>query len=494
MKTKGYLRHLLKQHRAIAVLYFVISLIAYPVSLLFQSISKEPLRNLEYAPVSLAIVMVALGAVTPFIIYSFIYDKNKMDTYFSLPIRRDKLFLTHFLFSWLIQIIPMLISNFLAFLIVNFITPNYLLLEFGPYTFTQFLTWSGIMIIGSVILQIPSLLAILCTTNLFNGFVYALVLHFVPSTIQAVWNSSTTGFFGYTPAREFGNYGLTKLEFHSVYVLSTAHEANGEYLTSLIIWFVIALALLALGTWLFKTHQVERTNTTYMVKGFYPAVIATYGILLLLILLNNSFDYIFVHASEPFYLNITFISIFLVAFVVLFIVEIIRFHGLPKIGRTIVFYLLLFAVALGLSFFLNVTVDAHLTRKMPNRSKVDKIELTSAYYQESEYVDSPSIFVYPFGLVTNYSQETVEDDAAVDEIMAIHKEMADAWLKMDHSDLHEDRATFNQPHLRLVYLDSEGDELMVRTLYVYSLKHRSAIEDISGIDLISPHIDKEVSW
>jgi hypothetical protein len=131
---------------------------------------------------------------------------------------------------------------------------------------------------------------------------------------------------------------------------------------------------------------------------------------------------------------------------------------------------------------------------MPNRSKVDKIELTSAYYQESEYVDSPSIFVYPFGLVTNYSQETVEDDAAVDEIMAIHKEMADAWLKMDHSDLHEDRATFNQPHLRLVYLDSEGDELMVRTLYVYSLKHRSAIEDISGIDLISPHIDKEVSW
>ena len=71
MKTKGYLRHLLKQHRAIAVLYFVISLIAYPVSLLFQSISKEPLRNLEYAPVSLAIVMVALGAVTPFIIYSF---------------------------------------------------------------------------------------------------------------------------------------------------------------------------------------------------------------------------------------------------------------------------------------------------------------------------------------------------------------------------------------------------------------------------------------
>ncbi len=491
MKTKGYLRHLLKQHRAIVFLYFAVSIIAYPVSLLLQSYSRESWWTLDYSPTSLAVIMVILGAVTPFIVFSFIYDKTKMDTYFSLPIKREELFLIHFAFNWLIQIVPVLISNFLAFLVINLLTPASLLADMGPYSFTKFLIWSGILVLGSVILQLPSMLAILCTTNLFNGFVYALVLHLVPITMQGAWNSFATDYFGYTPTQGFADSSLVELEFHSIYVLSSSQESRGEYWLALVIWFVVGLALLALCSRLFKTHKVERTNTSYMVKGFYPTVIAIYGTLLLLILLNSSFDEIFLYAQRPFFLHNLFISFFLVGFVVLFIVEIIRFHGLPKIGRTILFYLIIFAVALGLSYFLNTTVETNLAKAMPDREKVEMIELTSADYQYYEPEETKSIFVYPFGYVTNYSQKTVEDEAAIDEIMKIHRQMVDYWFTLDiTSRQHESMAPFNNPHLRLVYLDKNGDKLLTRTYYVYGLEQRQALEEISGIELIMPAVDK----
>ncbi|MDD2427894.1 MAG: hypothetical protein PHR78_05275 [Eubacteriales bacterium] len=485
MKTRGYLRHLLKQHRAIVILYFAVSIIIYPISLLLQSLSREEWQSIEYAPSPLAILMVILGAVTPFIIFSFIYDKTKMDTYFSLPMPRERLFLIHFAFNWLIQIIPVLISNFLAFLVVNFITPATLLTDVGPYSFSQFLIWSGILVLGSVMLQLPSIVAILSTTNLFNGFVYALVLHLVPITMQGVWSSSITDYFGYTPAQGFADASLIELEFHSIYVLSSSQQSKGEYLLALVIWFVVALALVALSTWLFKTHKVERTNTSYMVKGFYPTVIAIYGTLLLLIMLNNSFDEFYYYSDRPFFLNNIFIYIFLFGFVVLFIVEIIRYHGMPKIGRTILFYLAIFAVALGLSFFLNTVVERWQITELPPRDKVAKVELTSADYQYYEGEEHKSIFVYPFGLVTNYSQVTVADEAAIDEIMNIHEQIVEQWLAWDLSDRSfEPNAPYNNPHLRLVYLDSDGDQLLVRTYYVFSSKHRQDLEEISGIELI----------
>lgn len=496
MKSKGYLQHLLKQYRAIVILYFAISIIVYPVSLLLQSLSREDWWGFDYSPISLAVMMVVLGAVTPFIVFSFIYDKTKMDTYFALPLARERLFLIHFFFSWLIQIIPALVSNCLAFLITNSITPAEMLKYAGPYSFSKFLVWSGILVLGSLILQLPSMLAILCTTNLFNGFVYALVLHLVPITIQGVWTSSATDYFGYTPSQSFGDFSLTNLEFHSIYVMSSSQDTAGKYLPALAVWFLIALALLALSSRLFKGHKVERTNTAYMVKGFYPAVIAIYGTLLMLLMLNNSFNEIFLYSERPFFLNNVFISIFLFGFVVLFIVEIIRYHGLPKIGRTILFYLAIFAVALGLSFFLNTTVQNRLMKAMPPRDKVAKIELTSADYQYNDEHRQKEIFVYPFGYVTNYSQVTVEAEEDIDKVMHIHREMVDNWLRLDLSArTHESMASYNNPQLRLVYLDSSGHRLLTRSYSVFSLRHRQDLEAVSGIDLINPgEGDPESDW
>lgn len=487
MKTKGYLRHLLKQYRAIVILYFAITVSIYPISLLLQSLSREDWWGLDYSPVSLAVMMVIFGAVTPFIVFNFIYDKTKMDTYFALPFEREKLFLVHFSFGWLIQVIPALVSNFLAFLIVNSITPAEMLKDTGPYSFSKFLVWSAILVLGSLMLQLPSVLAILCTTNLFNGFVYALVLHLVPITMQAVWTTSATDYFGYTPGQGFGNSSLINLEFHSIYTISSSMGSAGEYWPALVVWFFIALALLALSTRLFKKHKVERTNTSYMVKGFYPTVIAIYGTLLLLIMLNTGFNELFQYSDRLFFLNSIFISIFLFGFVVLFIVEIIRFHGLPKIGRTILFYLAIFAVALGLSLFLNTSVENRLIKTMPPREKVAKIELTSADYEYYEGAMQREIFVYPFGLVTNYSQATVEADEDIDKVMNIHREMVDDWLSLSLSErTHESYATYMNPHIRLVYLDGYGNKLLTRTYYVFSLQHRQALEEITGIDLLDP--------
>ena len=496
MKSKGYLQHLLKQYRAIVILYFAISIIVYPVSLLLQSLSREDWWGFDYSPISLAVMMVVLGAVTPFIVFSFIYDKTKMDTYFALPLARERLFLIHFFFSWLIQIIPALVSNFLAFLIANTITPAEMLTYAGPYSFSKFLVWSGILVLGSLILQLPSMLAILCTTNLFNGFVYALVLHLVPITIQGVWTSSATDYFGYTPSQGFGDSSLTNLEFHSIYVMSSSQDTSGKYLPALAVWFFIALALLALSTRLFKGHKVERTNTAYMVKGFYPAVIAIYGTLLMLLMLNNSFNEIFLYSDRPFFLNNVFISIFLFGFVVLFIVEIIRFHGLPKIGRTILFYLAIFVVALGLSLLLNISVENKLMKSMPPRDKVAKIELTSADYQYYFEEVQKEIFVFPFGYVTNYSQVTVGADEDIDKVMNIHREMVDDWLSLGLSERSDESySPYLNPHIRLVYLDGYGNKLLTRTYYVYSLEHRQALEEITGIDLLYPgEGDLERDW
>ncbi|HZJ90784.1 MAG TPA: hypothetical protein VFC89_03900, partial [Oscillospiraceae bacterium] len=97
------------------------------------------------------------------------------------------------------------------------------------------------------------------------------------------------------------------------------------------------------------------------------------------------------------------------------------------------------------------------------------------------------IFVYPFGLVTNYSQATVEADEDIDKVINIHREMVDDWLSLNLSEKsNESMAFYMNPHIRLVYLDGYGNKLLTRTYYVFSLQHRQALEEITGIDLLDP--------
>ena len=106
------------------------------------------------------------------------------------------------------------------------------------------------------------------------------------------------------------------------------------------------------------------------------------------------------------------------------------------------------------------------------------------------------IFVFPFGYETNYSKVTVGADEDIDEVMNIHREMVDDWLGLDLSERSDESySPYLNPHIRLVYLDGYGNKLLTRTYYVYSLEHRQALEEITGIDLLYPgEGDLERDW
>lgn len=474
-KKKPYILHLLRQYRAFVLLFAVILLVSHPLILFFQKrselMSQSYYTGMYFPPFSLAaltIAVIGLCIVMPFIVLGFIYNKSSMDAYFSMPIKRVTLFLKHLGFGWLMILVPMLVSLVLGFVIYQKMSIP-IVLASSPYSFLLLLKQAGLLSIGSLIMIMPSTLAILCTTNLFNGMIYAVVLNVFPYLIRSVWNLFAQNFLGYTRLERVGTEReLGWLEFHSLYIEAFHGTEGVANVIEILLWFVVAVALLVLVCRLFATHHVERTNSNYMVKGFYPVVITSFGIIALVGVLGASRE------TSRFRWDVfteeMFIYTFAVGFIVYFVVQIVRRQGLPKILPVILSYVAIFAAASILCWTLSGTVRDNRGRQVLSSNQVAKARLISAA-ATYDYVEGSSkkyIYYEPWDMTSLWVEQEFRSKEEIEQVLTLQQNLITYWIDSEQTkgEAMEFYAYSNVPSVQIIYEDAEGNVLQARLYYI----------------------------
>ncbi len=493
-KTRPYLMHLLRQYRAFVLLYALALFAAHPLLVYFNKRQEaaylDMYTSVQYMPqmtlAPLSLVVIALGIVTPFIVFGFVYNKATMDTYFSMPIKRVNLFLKHFFFGWLMIVIPMLLSLLLGFILYQVMSVP-ALLAVHPYTFLTLVTQAGLLLAGSLMTMMPSMLAILCTTNLFNGIIYAGVLNIFPYLIKAVWNLFATNFIGYTALSwNDSTAELAWLEFHKLYFSAFGGINSVENKVDILLWFVFALALLFLSAKLFATHRVERTNSAYMIKGFYPVIITGFGFLALVGALAVNHETSRYHSGI--FTDQTFIFVFVIGFITYFVIQIIRRLGMPKILPTILCYVAIFTCASLTSWFLSGWVRDNRGRVLLSADQVAKVRLLSATMDYGLEREEPQegIFYEPFGRTSEWIENTYEDPALIEKTLQLQENLISYWSIKEKTHGGLETRNIWAPSLRIYYLDESGEILQVRQYPIVSDAEMELATELLGQKPLEP--------
>ncbi len=524
MKNKNYvsryLFHLLKQHRGVAILYAILYFLAYPFSILMRILSMSIDHAKGYSPIvmsiydppfTLSFAVLATAVVTPYIIFSYLYKKSDMDTYFALPIKKPKLFLIQTFFAWLIQIVPVLIVNCLGYgisLIASQASPLFRMGLNGGEGHALLFS-SLVFIMGSFFLMLPSILSILCTTSLFNGIIYGGVFNAFPSILFFLGRSYQENFPGFTsrvtqPLKEdligAGTVSLLKQEspvlFQANFLRAITSLWGGDYLfgiytaqagaMTIFMWvlftFILSLPLLALASYLYKIRQAERIQSAYIFRYFYPVVIYSFGVVLLMFFLRS-----FIDMRYDWYVEA--LMVFLVGFALFYVIQIIRYYGWPKFFSNLGIYIIVFLLAFGLNFVLSKTQPRILTYQVPKLSQISKAQIVTAKYidysQEPDIdYSKPGIYFEPYGWVNIYKIYDTESKEEVDHVRQIHKailkDMTDnkRMVTPESVGYHEGIAP-----IQIYYYNQKGKLIMVRTYDVYDKDLQKEIEMMVGYPL-----------
>lgn len=508
-KTRPYFLHLLRQYRAFVVLYTLIAMIPYPIALFIRLLifRRQGLENAageltEFVPIwaistqaTLAAVVIGLAMITPYIVFSFLFNRSNLDTYFSLPIKREKLFMKHFLFGWLLVLLPVLLSHLLGFGIIRIFTA--LAIAEGAavkvtYLFGPFLLNSLYLALGSLFFIMPTTLAILYTPNLFNAIIYGGVFHLLPNILAMTVDLFTKHYTGYTQLSR--QRELSPLSVHENFLRSFEELNRLNNPLYVPILFLLGLALLGLAVRLFCRRQSERTNGVDMVKGFFPFIISFFGLLILTSFFSGNFTEIF--SDSHWYLNSLFIFALTGGFALYLTVQIIRRHGMPHIGKTVLSYVIIFLVSLGLTFGLRFMLRELVVLRTPDPASVASVEVASGQitYKPSAYLIESGKFgyYYPFGSDVRIEKVTLDEPQKIKGVIGWQKDhlaMLEASDELNNSD-----NLYSRPNVRLVYYDAGGHVLMARCYDIRNEQERQQIEAISGLKLLEPEDDTHYEY
>lgn len=498
-KNRSYFLHLLKQHRPIVILYFILCFAGSPLQLILAALNRinegyyysggsGEFYQATFLLFSFAIIM---AMVTPYITFSYLFSKSNLDTYFALPVSRTKLFSMQLLFTWLTHLVPILVANtstFIGAYVLNRLFGS----ELFPFT-TQSLVTFGVttlaFFLGSLILMIPSLLAILYTTSIFNALLYGGVLHVLPYIINFIWLQNIAQYFGYMrPLRDSMSIGLgnslIRILPHQNYAsifTSILHERElyitmrNHALITLAIHFAVAMVLVFLARYLYKKRKVERVHSSTMFTGFYETIITVTGALLLSTILGDLFRSIRYNSN---YTSVVFV--FFLGFAAYYIINIIRYHGLPKFFRTFLSYIGVFALAVVLTLLFDYFAVEVPSKDVPDTKEIAAVKIINAEPQYDHDLRNSSSFTTfePYGYAVEFHEVKSRESNVIDHARQLQKMIVEEWEaknRIGYDFYEEDVVPIN-----IYYYDHRGNLIQQRQ---YALKDQMQIdllEDILG--------------
>ncbi len=416
-----------------------------------------------------------LMIILPFMVFSYLYDKNKMDRYWSLPISRTKLFMLNTFFVWVIVAIPTVLTYYLQIILghlFNFTGKNLILPTLGTIA-----SRSVVLLTICLFSLSLSILSIVMTTSAFNGYICAVALNYMPVALISLVKSYTNNFPGYTPSLDTNTDSYLDLFSINGLLLRIFEDDNGvNHALAISVYVAVAILILLLSAFLYKRRHVDRIGSAYMFKYFYSSIVFVSVVIVLVFMfksmvfndINYSIDLLDKIKDNA--LNIA--SIFTGGLVVFFIINMFMKHGKARIFSTVISYTLIAVLAFGASFYGFMEIDRKSALAVPDLIEIEEVKLVvyDGVYKESQSVkDEKYAEIFNgIGITPHFKRIVTKNPEEIAQIRDLHikaTKQRTTIEREDQSDVPENE--YSEALVKIVYYGNDGEILMQREYNFY---------------------------
>ena len=269
---RKYFLYLIKKRFPIYLTAFIIFL------LLFLVVNREDnmiyeVQNILYLHegiVSVYVISLGLGlAITPIVEFSFKMKKITMDQAYSLPIKREKLYLTRYIIGFLEIVVPFTLSYFISLLVIFPWASAYC-------NFLGFFAYYGMLLVAGFVVYSILVFFFTKANNVIDGILCTLMATIIlwPVVIMLEKMISPNGYINYSDSFVLFNYYSYTVNFTKMILFHD--KINMDY-EPLILFSILGVAasigqyFMSLG---FKSEDAgQRSESWFCYKIMLPVLL-----------------------------------------------------------------------------------------------------------------------------------------------------------------------------------------------------------------------------
>lgn len=366
----------------------------------------------------LTILLVLSVFIVPLNLFSYLNVKRNLDVYHALPIKRKDLFLSTFVSTLIIILIPYtLIYTFGGVYNVLVIADVDGLMLFYNYIYSIIITMAVL---------IPILFAMMNTGTAIDGFLYSGLLHVIPPIAYGTYLVfGETMLLGFSPNPDllfvlFSTpiYALFDLNFNT-----TRTFPNPWAIT--FYWFVFSLVATWVVLYLYKIRRSEKAENPFTNKWFFPIVVTT-----LIMVVQVFFYSLFSNFNNNTLIDArTLIFPIVFTFVAYMILDVIAHRGFRHFLKGMLAFAITTVITLSSFVGLTLTRGFGYVTNVPNANNVKEVEVI---VQDSLGIYGP-LRQYGYDSFTHQMKPMVFDDPQHIEIITqLHQSILDGYKEIDY--------------------------------------------------------------
>lgn len=357
--NKKYFKYLVDSNRRFLGLIWMFGFIIIPFTSFIIS------NDINWQTTSTNILATYLGFafsfIVPIFLFRFLYKKNSIDLYFSLPIKKHILFKTTVAFSYFATILPIFIYYLASVFIAAIRFPNQVIIKSIIF----------ILLLIFIMLVIQAVIFYGCTVT--NNLLDAIVVNASYLSLP-IFTYVCIHLFFYNKAelltKGYGNYGsaLNRIFVYLTLPISNLLDIQSTgfnllYISSLLIWLLVGLSAFVVSERYFITKKADDSQSHTTHSSTYSLIIfwVTFGFLLVASS-HNRFDTMYILYVIFIFLMYTIMVTFAKRRVVLSMRHVQKF-------------ILLCIVSLLISLSFNYTKGYGLVNEYVNTKNVNKINV-----------------------------------------------------------------------------------------------------------------------
>ena len=367
MINKNLFKFNFKKDKSYLLIYGLLFLAVFPLPVLVTKINMGIAHYDNIAGISSYIIFaIILVLITPFIQYNYLFSKKSVDVYHAIPVKRSELFVTQFISSLILVLIPFTINYFLGNILIMTLFNTKVDFMFQNYLSTIFFL---------LIIQSLSTFIILNTGTLLDSLIHTIIFLIYPFFIFLTLNVFSDRFlFGLNGIPDDGLRSLSPL-YAIFYVLN-----KDPFPISLIIyWAIIFLGFFLVQKRMYLKRKSEKSEEPFTNDWYFPvsANIFTGFMFVFINVAYNSVNNLNERSISSFFsIDAILISIIL-TFVGYAFLNLFRYRSTKFLKKTIKDYIIIVLISSLLSTLVIETQYFNRVWKVPKANEIQSIEFDS---------------------------------------------------------------------------------------------------------------------
>ena len=415
MINKEYFKYLIKQNKKYLILIYAIGIII-PVLTLNEFTTSGINNIVRFVGIFSLTYGLALSFITPIYLFSFLQKKKSNILYFSLPVKKESLYLTTCLFSYFATIVPVVIYQIIDQLI-------------GAYMFSfpadKFILAIIITIVHMFAMNTIVTFVTLLTQNVIDSLICSIAYMVIPLFVFVALNTCATrvaesfmlGYGNYTQSLKIILSYISLIYsglYQHLYLLS--HLVSRIFI---LYWIVISVIFYFINYRLFLTRTVEQSETYTTSIFMYPLIITLSTLSMML----------FVYDLEDLRMTILMFSIIFILYLIMYYFSKRKVYFTWKIPSL---FIVLIVACVGFSNIYLDTKGFNTIYELPKSSDVERIVVSFDRYEDDTTNEKTSL-TFNNQKIEDIKMKTYTKDNKNNFIKCV-QEMIDKKLISEYSD------------------------------------------------------------